>query len=268
MYREARVDSDPRTPAPNAPGTGSPHLVQTPDNVAVAFATAGLGSRMLAQMVDTVLAGVTVVVAVLIYLVIAGTDGRLVITGAIGVATATYILYFAAWEIASGGTTAGKQSLGLRVMRIDGGAARTTDLVIRNVLRLVDVGLGGVGLIVMFFHPRSRRLGDLAAGTLVVRTPPAVSLNAAVRPQPVMLRTPDEGPAIDGLGRLGSHELEVLRAFLSHPGLAPDRRTSLAQGMARTLLDRMGLGPAAPERGWPPELFLERLYLQLARRRA
>jgi hypothetical protein len=83
---------------------------------------------------------------------------------------------------------------------------------------------------------------------------------------PVLVRTPDAGPGIDGLDRLGQHEYTVIRTFLSRYGLPPEQRTRLAWQIAQKLFDRMELPAAAPERMWPPELFIERLYLQLGQR--
>ncbi len=131
--------------------------------------------------------------------------------------------------------------------------------------RVIDV-LAGVGVVVMFWNRQSRRIGDLLAGTVVVHVRPALSLAAVAAPPPVLLRTPDAGPAIDGVDRLGERELSAIRTFLTRPGLEPPLRARLALDMTTRLLDRMQVPPAAPERQWPPELFLERLYLQLQAR--
>ena len=110
------------------------------------------------------------------------------------------------------------------------------------------------------------RLGDLLGGTVVVHVRPPVTLAAAVTLAPVLLRTPDAGPAIDGIERLGERELSAIRTFLTRPGLEPPLRARLASDMSNRLVDRMQLAPSAPERQWPPELLLERLYLQLQTR--
>jgi len=81
-----------------------------------------------------------------------------------------------------------------------------------------------------------------------------------------MLRTPDAGPPIDGLDRIGSFERDALRVFLSRQGLSQKLRADLAADIAKRLLDRLELPSTAPERLWPPELFIERVYLQLDQR--
>ncbi|MBV8529405.1 MAG: RDD family protein [Candidatus Dormibacteraeota bacterium] len=185
---------------------------------------------------------------------------------ALGAGFLVYFGYFVVSEATSGGRTPGKVALGLRVVRLDGSAADFTAILIRNLVRIIDVGVLFVGVVVMFFQPLSRRLGDLAAGTVVVRERQNVTLATVTAPVPMILRTPDAGPAIDGIERLGSHEENALRVFLSRQGLTPQLRASLAGQMAPKLYDRMELPWAAPERQWPPELFLERLYLQLLAR--
>ena len=245
--------------------------VQTADNVALGYATAGLGSRMIAQLLDS---GIALILALAIVLVIlaagnfssGAASAQWTAGAAAGAAFLVYFGYFLLTEAVSGGRTPGKAALGLRVVRLDGSAADFTAILVRNLVRIIDVGVLYVGVIVMFFQPLSRRLGDLAAGTVVVRERQNVTLATVTAPVPMILRTPDAGPAVDGIEHLGAHEENALRVFLSRQGLTPQLRAHLAGQMATKLYDRMELPWSAPERQWPPELFLERLYLQLLAR--
>ena len=251
--------------------------VTTPDNVRIAFRVAGLATRIAAALIDgLILACILIAATVLIVAIAAATAGSGGGSGALEVfSLATYlliaawvlitVLYFTVAQAVSAGRTPGKSAMGLRVIRVDGGTASVGECFLRSVALVVDVAVG-VGPVLMFFHPQSRRLGDLLAGTVVVRERTPVTLMAATATAPVYLRSVDPGPAIDGLSRLGKHELAAVRTFLSRTGLRPDQRTNLAARLARPLLDRMELPAAAPERMWPPELLLERLYVQLAPR--
>lgn len=247
--------------------------IRTAENVGIGYSTAGLGSRLLAQLVDHL-----VLVPSLVVLAIAGTIvidvttstdvGRLY--GVIGLGFLLvffcYPGYFALGELTMNGQTLGKRAMHLRVIRQDGGAVRGSAVIIRNLVRLVDVFMAGCGALVMFFSPTSRRFGDLLAGTVVVRDVSTIPLQLATSASPVMLRTPDPGPPIDGLSRLGEHEYSLLRLFLSHLDLHVEQRHRLCVQMAARLCDRMQMQPTAPERGWVPELFLERTFLQLEQR--
>jgi uncharacterized RDD family membrane protein YckC len=243
--------------------------VSTSDNVGIGYDIAGLGSRFIAQLLDSLIVGIIAFLAVAaVGSVVNGSDPQnagLAALAAGGVTLFVYVGYFTICEVATGGRTPGKSGGQLRVLDLSGAAPTAGQLLLRNVARIIDVLLG-VGVVVMFWNSQSRRIGDLLAGTVVVRVRPSVSFAAAVAQPPVMLRTPDAGPVIDGVDRLGERELSAIRTFLTRPGLEPPLRARLALDMTTRLLDRMQVPAAAPERQWPPELFLERLYLQLQAR--
>ena len=252
-------------------GTG-PHdvlRVSTSENVGIGYDIAGLGSRFIAQLLDSLIVGV---IAFIVDIGVLGAlspsdaqDSVLADLAAAGITLVVYVGYFTLCEVSTGGRTPGKSAGQLRVLDISGAAPTSGQLLLRNLARIIDV-IAGLGVVVMFWNRQSRRIGDLLAGTVVVRIRPTMSLAAVVAPPPVLLRTPDAGPAIDGVDRLGDRELSAIRTFLTRPGLEPPLRTRLALDMTTRLLDRMQMAPAAPERLWPPELFLERLYLQLQAR--
>ncbi|HSP65367.1 MAG TPA: RDD family protein [Candidatus Deferrimicrobium sp.] len=252
-------------------GTGHHDVlrVSTADNVGIGYDIAGLGSRFIAQLLDSLIVGVIAfIVAVAVVAAIHPADARdslLTSLAAAGITLFVYVGYFTVCEVSTGGRTPGKSSGHLRVLDISGATPTSGQLLLRNVARILDV-LAGVGVVVMFWNRQSRRIGDLLAGTVVVHVRPTMSFAAVVAPPPVLLRTPDAGPAIDGVDRLGDRELSAIRTFLTRPGLEPPLRARLALDMTTRLLDRMQVPAAAPERLWPPELFLERLYLQLQAR--
>ena len=243
--------------------------VSTSDNVGIGYDIAGLGSRFIAQLLDTLVVSVIVlVVSIAISTAVDASDPRnapLATLALAGVTLVVYVGYFTLCEVATGGRTPGKSAGRLRVLNLAGGAPTAAQLFVRNVARIIDLA-GGVGAVVMFLNGRSRRVGDLLAGTVVVRARPPVAFATVVAPPPVMVRTPDAGPSIDGIERLGDRELNAVRTFLTRPGLEPPLRARLASEMTGRLLERMQLPASAPERLWAPELFLERLYLQLQAR--
>lgn len=246
--------------------------VKTSDNVTLGYTVAGLGSRIVAQILDNLVAIPLTLVATLLAAAVAGafvttSEGATFASAAIGFFSGfVYFGYFLVAEAVTTGKTPGKSAMGLRVIKVDGSAVDFSAVAVRNVIRILDLAVLLIGLVVMFFQPQTRRLGDLAAGTLVVRDRSLVTLAAATAPPPIILRTPDAGPAIDGIERLGTFEHDALRVFLSRPGLSESLRASLATDIAKRLLERLALPLDAPERRWPPELFIERVYLQLDER--
>ena len=239
--------------------------VSTADNVALGYTVAGVGSRGAAYLLDGII--VTGLLIVLLIGMGVAADSLGFSTELLSLALTTlsiilYVGYFLACELLTGGKTPGKSALGLRVIRADGGAAGPREFLLRNLARVLDASLG---FFFIFFHPRSQRIGDLLAGTVVVHERSRATLQAVTAPVPVFLRSPDSGPPLGGVERLGDRELAALRALLSRP-LHPAQRAQLAAQMAVRLYDRLELPPTAPERSWPPELFVERVYLQLAAR--
>ncbi len=157
-------------------------LIETPENVELQRRLAGIGTRFIAGLIDTLW-------LVLIYLVlfvlalIAGLgaagwsreglvtgSGLWILAGLILAAFAVYWGYFVVFELRTNGQSPGKKVMRIRVVKLEGGAITFTDVAIRNLLRSVDVlpaGYIAAGLC-MFVTRRCQRLGDLAAGTVVV----------------------------------------------------------------------------------------------------
>jgi uncharacterized RDD family membrane protein YckC len=156
--------------------------VETPESVAFAYRLAGLGSRGLALMLDTLVVGLFLLVEGLLFLgaywvltrisVQSATDATPWLIGAfIIVAFLTAWGYFIVGEVFGNGRTWGKRWLGLRVVRDDGSRVRAGDSVIRNLLRIADFlpGNYAVGMVSILFTRQNKRLGDMAAGTVVIR---------------------------------------------------------------------------------------------------
>jgi uncharacterized RDD family membrane protein YckC len=156
--------------------------VETPESVAFAYRLAGLGSRGFALIIDAALIGLIVIGEALLaggaYLLLHAAGARLAATAVTWVLGALLIAvfltawgYFIVGEVFGNGRTWGKKWMGLRVVRDDGSRVRAGDSVIRNLLRLADVLPGNwtVGMLAILFTRQHKRLGDMAAGTVVIR---------------------------------------------------------------------------------------------------
>ncbi|MDQ1461287.1 MAG: hypothetical protein QOI08_2771, partial [Actinomycetota bacterium] len=143
--------------------------IATPEGVTLELVLAGVGSRFVARLLDTVIqlgiilalaAGVAfssapgfvrAIASVVIFLVIFGYD--------------------VPFEVMNGGRTVGKNAAGIRVVGVLGEPVSLLTSAIRNILRIVDFlpVLYAAGVVCMVATGRDQRLGDLAAGTIVVR---------------------------------------------------------------------------------------------------
>lgn len=154
-------------------------VVISPEKTVLTYRLAGLGSRVLAHLFDFM------IILVLLMLISMGVSlfaGVSVFTGSEEVASGVGMLilalsfslgpflYFILFEWLWNGQTLGKKALGIRVRMTDGTPATFAAAVGRNLIRVADILPGSyfVGLIAMFTNPRSQRIGDLFAGTIVI----------------------------------------------------------------------------------------------------
>jgi uncharacterized RDD family membrane protein YckC len=148
-------------------------VVATPERVSFDYQVAGLGTRAIAQVVDLLILS-----AILIAVIVTGAVTGAVV-GSDTVATLIELLggfvivfgYFWVSESLWSGQTVGKKIFRLRAVGDRGEPLTFMQAGIRNVVRIVDfLPYGyGVGFVVLFVNGRGKRLGDLAAGTIVVK---------------------------------------------------------------------------------------------------
>lgn len=213
--------------------------VETPELVVLSYDIAGVGSRVVAALVDLLIAALAFF-GLVIFLIrtIAGTelaDRADLATGwllAI-VALMQFALiwgYYVLFEALADGRTPGKRLMRLRVVR-DGGYSITFGAsATRNLLRLLDLQpgtLGSVGMLSMLLNKQGKRLGDIVAGTLVVREqilPPIAS---------APVRSRDAAPAVAAQAELTDAEFDVLDRFCERrAALDADRRSQFAEQLA------------------------------------
>jgi uncharacterized RDD family membrane protein YckC len=148
-------------------------------------------------------------------------------------------LYFSLWELAAGGRTPGKFFLKLRVVGLDGQPLSLRASLLRNLLRTVDMlpSTYAIGLVAMVVSPRCQRLGDHAAGTLVIRT------DRIERPEDVQLPPGIEPLALsrEQLARIGVRELTLIRSTLRR--VDRNQRSPAIDQAARALAARLALPP-------------------------
>ncbi|MEX2393383.1 MAG: RDD family protein [Actinomycetota bacterium] len=146
---------------------------ETPEGVDLDLILAGLGSRVGAAFLDAVIRWGTLVVIgfVLGFISTELESGAFFVAVFAPTFLAIELGYDIAFETLNGGRTVGKRAFGIRVLRVGGLPVDFRSSAVRNIVRLVDtyLTLYVAGVIAIFSTRNSQRLGDLAAGTLVVR---------------------------------------------------------------------------------------------------
>lgn len=156
-------------------------VIETPERVPLHFALASIGNRFIACAIDHALQAATLILMLLAFLILANYSSlgdRLSNAPKWVYAVLIVILflimsgYFAFFEWIWSGQTPGKRWLKLRVIREDGRPVTFWEAAVRNLLRGVDIlpaPFYSIGLISVFVSGRDQRVGDLVAGTVVVR---------------------------------------------------------------------------------------------------
>ncbi len=150
--------------------------VETSDHVILRYDLAGGGNRGFAALVDFIIATVIFVGSFFLGQQALNLFGARVLSLSGVLVLVTFFItwcYFVLLEWLWQGQTVGKRMYGLRVIGEDGSPATFTAVLVRNLARIIDFlpGFYAVGLLTVIVTPRSQRLGDLAAGTYVVRAP-------------------------------------------------------------------------------------------------
>ena len=163
--------------------------VVTPENIAFDFTVAGPASRLVAWLLDMLfLTSITALLGIVVGMAASWWgDYALAIYGVLSLVL--FLGYWIFFELRWQGRTPGKRLLGLRVVGECGLPLATTQVLLRNLLRPVDFMPGAAGLAALFCAGQlhHRRIGDLVAGTLVIRERrplrPQAILSAEVRAQ-------------------------------------------------------------------------------------
>ncbi|MFI9752468.1 RDD family protein [Streptomyces collinus] len=226
----------------------------TGEAVALELRPARLPSRALAVLLDLV-AAMAVYVAVTIALVVSTASLDEAAQTALSIATFVLVLVGGpiAVETLSHGRSLGKMACGLRVVRDDGGPIRFRHALVRGLIGVIEILMtfGIVACIASFVSARGRRLGDVFAGTLVVRERIPVTRTGFVPPPPPWLAGRFSGLDLsavpDGLW------LAVRQYLTRMQQLDPQVGWSMAERLASDLAERTG---APVPQDVPPAAYL------------
>ena len=241
--------------------------IETPEQVDLRFPIAGIGSRFLAVLTDSVIKIVALLLLifgfVLIFSSVKTTPGMPASDTAVKWFIAAIVLflfmvqwaYYSLFEAFWNGQTPGKRLLKIRVIKDSGRQISLFEALARNLLRVVDwfPTLYLVGVISMLCNKEQKRLGDFVAGTIVVHErsdeQPLMSHNSrtftsALYPQPLETAREPVGVALpaDGVAKLDAGDLNVIETFFSRVlDLDLEKRAEIAGRIAERMSVKMGV---------------------------
>lgn len=239
--------------------------IATPEGIDLDVTLAGLGSRFVAALLDQLIQGAVLLALLLLGLagfgfgdLGGGGDSAALLFGAAMVLVFFLVQfgYHILFETRAGGRTPGKRWAGLRVVRAGGGPVTFTASAIRNVVRLIDMlpGAYAVGIVAILATSRNQRLGDMAAGTLVIRERTGETVKPVapwLRPE-VRLEPSEQARTWDA-SAVTADEVAAVRRFLDRRATLTDEpRARLAAELARRLRPKV----VGPHGDMHPEDFL------------
>jgi uncharacterized RDD family membrane protein YckC len=215
-------------------------VVHSPEHVAIHLVAAGFGRRFAAFLIDLMLIGGVTGLLSMVLKLLPDALSTLIVTTAGFLITWGYHVYF---EVRQGGQSLGKRLLSLRVVDARGLPIDLRQSLVRNVVRAFDmIPVGGIGMATCLLDRHRRRLGDLAAGTLVVeeRQPPVVDLAALQQRRQNSLDTPRLRRQV--ANRLSLEEREFLLALVMRaPALEERARFELFENVGDHYRQRLGI---------------------------
>lgn len=256
--------------------------IATPEGVDIELTLAGVGSRFAAVAVDQIIQALVLFALGLLAAIVGGsgdsgggagagvddTEGSAALAVAVLIVFvfAVQVGYHVLFETFASGRTPGKRWAGLRVVTVDGGPVGFVTSAVRNLVRVVDMlpTMYVVGIVAVLATSHNQRLGDLAAGTLVIRertggrTPARGGRRrrSGRRPAVQLGPPPAPGPTVAAwdVSSITADELATVRRFLDRRAtLAPDARGRLSRDLAARLRPKV----VGPPDDLHPELFLE-----------
>ena len=235
----------------------------TGEGVAVEVPAASVAARMASGAIDVVLA-VAVLIGGLVVLALGLGGASEAVEGIVGIVWSTLVLVGipATLETVTHGRTLGKMALGQRAVRDDGGPVTGRHALVRALVGYVEIYLllGVPALVTAMVHPRGKRLGDMAAGTVVVSQRASLRLT----PPPGMPPALHQWARSADVATLPSGLTVAVRQFLARaPGLAPESRRTLGIELLHATLPHVSPPPPG---GFHPEVVLAAVVAERRRR--
>ena len=242
--------------------TGDRYTIATPEGLDVDLVLAGLGSRFVARLIDSLIQGAIIFALILLDVRIHNGWISAVLVVLI---FANIFIYDILFEVLASGRTPGKRAGRLRVVRSGGQPVGFISSVIRNVLRLVDLLPNAylIGAITIVVSEHNQRLGDLAAGTLVVRERDPLADGAGWNTWS-RATVPLDAVAGWDVSAVTPAEIAAIRTFIDRRlSLPPDARARFAYELASRLAAKVSGIPA----GVHPEYVVEGVLVAKEHRR-
>lgn len=211
--------------------------ITTSQNIDIDYELAGLGERIVASLIDF---GIFILIAILC--AIAGIS--LHAEDVLGVVfifvyAALYVFYDLACEVFMNGQSVGKKVMKIKVMSLDGSQPRLGQYLLRWLFRIIDFGISGgaIALVVAAISDKVQRIGDLVAGTILIKTEMRTKIEQiAFRPA-----FNDYEPVFANVAELSEQDIELINEVIN--SYIKTGNNVLVYNMTLRIKERLGITP-------------------------
>ena len=238
--------------------------ITTSQNVDLEYEAAGVGYRMLATLLDEVF---KIVYIIILFLIIGLTaksnphfydgDNNYTLYTILILAALPYTLYYFLSETLMNGQSFGKKIVGTKVVKLDGTQPGVSSYMIRSLLRIIDSGL--IALIVVAVTEKSQRLGDLAAGTTVIKLGSKVTLRDTILYKPVT----NYKIVFDQVALLSDKDIAIVKEILDH-SINKDKSDNLTL-LAQKVKTKIGVSSTLDDESFLKTILLDYSHYQFER---
>ena len=214
--------------------------ITTSQNVDLDYEAAGIGYRLLASLLDETFKIIYIIICLMILGLSHKNDSSIYSGGGtytlytfLIIAALPYTLYYFLSELFMNGQSFGKKIVAIKVVKLDGTQPGVSSYMIRSLLRIIDNSL--VGLLTIAVTEKSQRLGDLAAGTTVIKTSSKVSLRDTILYKPIS----NYKIVFDQVSLLSDKDVGIIKEILDH-SLTNNKRENLTL-LAQKVKLKMGV---------------------------
>ena len=192
--------------------------ITTTQNVDLEYEAAGVGYRILATLLDGVFIGIYVVIIVLMCIQLGFNyfyeSNQYLAATLMIILSLPVILYHFLSETFMNGQSLGKKVVKIKVVKLDGTQAGIGSYMLRSLLRIIDIQLlnGLVALICVAASDKSQRLGDMAAGTTVIKMGSNVSLRNTI----LYSQVTDYKIVFEQVALLSDKDIGIVKEILEH----------------------------------------------------
>lgn len=217
--------------------------ITTSQNVDLEYEPAGVGYRILATMLDEIFKVVYVIILFFVFglftkNIFSSYNGSINYTlySLMFLASLPYLLYYFLSETLMNGQSFGKKIIGTKVIKLDGTQASVSSYVIRSLCRLIDVTFSPlVAIIAVAATKKNQRIGDLAAGTTVIKLGSKVTLQDTI----LYKTTSDYRIVFEQVALLSDTNVAIVKQILDH-SIKNNKKTNL-ELLAKKIKTKMGV---------------------------